>query len=75
MSNENLLKQKKSVELLTGMLIGALLMLLVATIFLSIRKGFMPLTIVPFGLLPIVFLNLNSIREIKKVLNSRKEVL
>lgn len=75
MSSEALLKQKKSIEVLTGMLAGMLLVLLIIGVYLSVNKGFTPLVIIPFTLLPIVLLNLNNLREIKKVLNSRKEML
>lgn len=75
MSTEALLKQKKTIGALTGMLVGALLVLLIVAIILSFEQGFTPLVIIPFALLPIVLLNLNSLKEIKKVLNSRNEVL
>ena len=72
MSTEALLKQKKSIVALTGMLAGALLVLLIIAIILSLQQGFTPLVIIPFALLPIVLLNLNTLKEIKKVLNSRE---
>ncbi len=71
MSNEKLLEQKKAIGFLVGLLTGALLTLLAITIYISINQGFTPLLIVPFALLPILFLNVNTLRGIKKELHSR----
>jgi len=70
-STEKLLEQKKSITFLTGLLIGALLTLLAITTYISINQGFTPLLIVPFALLPILLLNVNTLRGIKKELRSR----
>ena len=75
MSSEALLKQAKTIKVVTGMLAGMLLTLLVIGISMAFRQGFNTFIIIPFGLLPIVFLNLNSLKEIKKELDTRKDVL
>lgn len=79
MSNEALLKQKKTAELAMGMLAGALSVLLVMVVLLAIKKGLdgtsIGLGVIPFALMPIVFLNWNNLKEIKKELNSRKNVI
>jgi|GEM_PF-340689 len=79
MSNEGLLKQKKSIEVVTGTLAGLLTVLLVMIVLLSIKKGLdatsIALSVIPFALMPIVFLNWNNLKEIKKELNSRKNVV
>lgn len=71
MSSEKLLEQKKAIGFLVGLLTGALLALLAITIYISINQGFTPLFIVPFALLPILLLNVNTLRGIKKELRSR----
>jgi Na+-transporting methylmalonyl-CoA/oxaloacetate decarboxylase beta subunit len=71
MSNEKLLEQKKAIGFLVGLLTGALLTLLAITIYISINQGFTPLLIIPFALLPILLLNVNTLRGIKKELHSR----
>ncbi|WP_332369312.1 redox-active disulfide protein 2 [Spirosoma telluris] len=61
------------------MLAGALSVLLVMVVLLAIKKGLdgtsIGLGVIPFALMPIVFLNWNNLKEIKKELNSRKNVI
>ena len=71
LSDEKLLEQKKSITFLVGLLIGALLALLTITIYTSINQGFTPLIIIPFAMLPILFLSVNTLRGIKKEIQSR----
>jgi len=75
MSNEKLLEQKKSIGFLTGVLIGALVTLLAFTLYTSINQGFTPLLVVPLALSPIVFLNLTTLKAIKKEIQARNEVV
>ena len=72
MSTETLLRQSKTMKIMTGILIGMLLLLFVLNIVMISGKGFNPaLMIVPVALLPIVFINVNTVKEIKKELDSR----
>lgn len=76
MSNEALLKQAKSIKVLTGFLAGVLLVLLIVGIVTSFRQGFNTDIAAPFLLLlPIVILNANNLKEIQKELNSREEAM
>lgn len=75
MSVEKLQQQAKTTKLVTGMLAGMLAVLLVMAILLSIKKGFSTLIVVPFALLPIVIINVNSLKQIKKELESRGEAI
>jgi hypothetical protein len=72
LSNEELLKQEKSLKVITYMLAGMLLVLFITNIILTFKKGFSALFAVPIALLPIVIINLNTLKEIKKVLDSRR---
>jgi hypothetical protein len=71
MSTEELLKSEKVIKMLTGMLLGSVTVLLGLGIFLTIRNGFNVLIVVPLALLPVVVLNANSLREIKKEKQAR----
>jgi asparagine N-glycosylation enzyme membrane subunit Stt3 len=75
MSIEKLQQQAKTIKVVTGTLAGMLLVLLVMAIMLSIKKGFSALVIIPFALLPIVVININSLKQIKKELESRRGAL
>ena len=69
---EELQKNKKFIKTITIMLISALSLLLVLTIYITFIKGFTPLLIIPLALSPIVLLNLNSIRSIDKAIKLRE---
>lgn len=71
MSDEELLKSQKSIKTITALLAGMLLFLFSINIFLAFKKGFSTLNAVPIALLPIVIININTLKEIKKELNSR----
>jgi Na+-transporting methylmalonyl-CoA/oxaloacetate decarboxylase beta subunit len=73
LDTETLLKKQRSLKVLTGMLAGMLMVLFALTIFISIKKTFSPLSVVPIALLPIVILNLLNLKTIKKELDSRGE--
>ncbi|MBD2757747.1 redox-active disulfide protein 2 [Spirosoma validum] len=75
MSIEKLQRQAKTIKIATGTLAGMLLVLLVMALFLSIKKGFSALVIIPFALLPILITNVNSLKQIKKELESRGEAI
>ncbi|ATL42745.1 redox-active disulfide protein 2 [Elizabethkingia sp. HX WHF] len=72
LSTEDLLKRQKTIKPLTILLIGTLVVLLVLSIFITIKKGFTALLVVPFALSPIAILNLNNLKSIQKEINSRK---
>jgi len=72
LSVEELLKQQKSIKVVTGMLAGMLISLLVIGIFLTFQKiSFIAFVVIPIALLPIVFLNLATLKKIKQELNLR----
>jgi len=75
LTNEELLKQKKLLYTVSGALAGALSVLIVMIILLSLKKGMTPVTmalsVVPIAILPIVFSNLSQAKLIKKELVTR----
>lgn len=72
MSTEELLKSEKSLKTVTYIFGVALLFLFGLNIFLAVNRGFSASQVIPLALLPILILNLNSLKEIKKELDSRK---
>lgn len=71
-STEDLQKQAKSIRTITYMLSGALLLLFILNIFVTIKKGFSAISAVPVALLPIVIVNVNNLNAIRKELKSRE---
>ena len=65
LSDEALLKREKMVSSVTYTLGGMLLLLLCLGIYLTFKKGFTPLIVVPIALSPIVLTNLGLIKKIK----------
>ncbi|MBO0933756.1 redox-active disulfide protein 2 [Fibrella aquatilis] len=72
MSREELLKQQKSIKFVTGLFIGVLSVLLAITLYQTVTQGFTSLLTVPFALLPILLVNINTLRQIKQELANRK---
>ncbi|TKC07948.1 redox-active disulfide protein 2 [Pedobacter polaris] len=71
LSNEELLKSEKSLKTITAMLAGAILVLFIINVFLAFKKGFSAFSVIPIALLPIVIVNLNSLKEMKEEIKSR----
>lgn len=70
---ESLQKKQKLLKMVTAMLGGMLMVLLVLAIYISFKKGFSALVVVPIALMPILMLNVISIKNIKKELTSREK--
>ncbi len=70
-STEELLKNKKTLIVITGLLAVVLVILLIKTIYSSVTKGYDSLIAVPLALSPIVIINYKKIRDIQKELQSR----
>jgi hypothetical protein len=70
---ESLNKKQKLLKMITAMLGVMLLILLVLAIYVSFKKGFSALIVVPIALMPILMLNVISIKNIQKQLRSREK--
>lgn len=66
MSLEELLQKEKMIKAAIYSLIALNIILLIAVIFLFVKKGFSALFVVPFSMVPIIIINSNSLKEIKK---------
>jgi hypothetical protein len=73
LSNEKLLEQTKSLKALTALLGGMLLVLFFTGGYILSKKGFNVFLIIPLAFLPIVIMNINTLKEIKKELASREK--
>lgn len=74
MSNEALLKRKKTTEVVTGALAALLTMLLMAALFLCVNNNLsvgLPLLMIPLSLSAILFINVADVKAVKKELDSR----
>jgi multidrug efflux pump subunit AcrB len=71
LSDEELLKNEKSLKTITALLLGAILVLFIINIFLAFKKGLSALSAVPIALLPIMIINFNSLKEMKEEIKSR----
>jgi len=74
-STESLIKLEKTTVAVTGVFAGILTVLFVVTILLTFKQGFTPLLIIPFSLLPLLGLNMTSLKKIRQELSVRKTVL
>lgn len=72
-NTESLQKKQKLLKMITGLLGGMLIVLLVLGIYISFKKGFSALVVVPIALMPILMLNVISIKNIGKELKSREK--
>lgn len=78
MSDEALLKRKKTTEVVTGVLAGILTVLLVMAVLLCVKKDLsvgLPLLMMPLALSSILFINVADVRAVKKELQTRNRVL
>ena len=78
MSNEALLKRKKTTEAAASALAGLLTVLLAAALFLCFNKQSsvgLPLLVVALSLSSVVFINFNDVKAVKKELQARNQVL
>lgn len=66
LTNEELLKNEKILKVATYTLACVLLVSFITNLLLTMKKGFSALHVVPIALLPIVIVNLNTLKGIKK---------
>ena len=66
MSNEELLKTEKTLKPITYLLATCIVFLFALNIYLSFTNGFSASQVIPIALLPIVIINFNTLKEIKK---------
>ncbi|MGF7217827.1 hypothetical protein GGR92_004004 [Spirosoma lacussanchae] len=73
-STESLSKLEKTTVAVIGLFAGILTVLFVVTILLTFKQGFTTFLIVPFSLLPLLGLNMASLKKIRQELRARETV-
>lgn len=68
MSNEELLKQEKTLRISTGFLAGCALVMLFCGVYLMVTKErkFNAFLVIPISFIPIIALSAKSLKEIRK---------
>ncbi len=74
MTSEELVKTQKSLKTVTYLFGVILLLLFGLNIFLIANKGFSASNVIPIALLPIFIMNMNTLKEMKKELESREQL-
>jgi hypothetical protein len=72
LSIEQLEKRAKTTKISTGALSGILLVQLAAGIYLTIKQGFNVFIILPVAFLPLVLVNISTLKKIKEEIATRK---
>ena len=71
MSIEELLKKQKTILYIIYFLLAASIILLLIIVFLCQETTLSALMVIPYSLIPIVIVNSNSLKEIKKEITFR----
>ena len=71
MSNEELLKEEKSLKSVIPFFGGIMIALVIAIIFLIVKNGFTTSSIIPFAIFPLFLSSFNKLKEIKKEIEIR----
>lgn len=70
-TNEELISNEKKMKILTIMLMVAILILFFSSFYLTIKKGFSALSVIPIALLPFLIMNINNWNKLKKEKSDR----
>lgn len=71
LSVEELINKEKKLKQGLGVLIGAIAVLFVACIILTVMKGFQVFTVLPVAFLPIVIASFTNLKEVQQEIKSR----
>lgn len=78
MSNDALLKRKKTTQVVASTLAGFITVLLIMAIFLCFKKGLsvgLPFVVICFSLSSIVLITVADVKAVSKELQARNQVL
>ena len=70
-TDEELISNEKKIKGITVMLASVTLLLFLVNIFLTFKRGFSALNVIPIALLPILILNINNWNQLKKERTNR----
>lgn len=71
MNLDELKSKEKKLKLALGILAGAIIVLLIACIIITITKGFEVFTIMPIIFLPIIITSFSGLKKIQEEIKSR----
>lgn len=71
MADEKLLKYEKMLTAIIIIFSVSIVMLLAAVIYINMTRGLSGLTVLPLGIAPILLLNVNNLKEIRKEKKAR----
>lgn len=71
--NEELLKRERRFKIIVLLLAVGLGLLFISALYSTIQRGFTSVLIIPIVLLPILFVNIKRLNNIKKELKSGEE--
>ncbi|MEY8759600.1 redox-active disulfide protein 2 [Chryseobacterium tongliaoense] len=70
-TDEELINNEKKIKVLTIMLMTVIVLLFLSTMFLTFKKGFSALKVIPIALLPVLIMNINNWNKLKKEKSDR----
>lgn len=71
LSDEALLKNEKTLKIVSGLLFGCIVLLFVLVFVIIRKKGFTPLFVLPFSLLAILLPNITNLKAVQKEKRAR----
>lgn len=70
---EGLKKKEKALNISLKVLIGMMIMMVLAGIYLYIKQGFSVFTILPVAFLPILLTNTKNVKKIREMITEREK--
>jgi hypothetical protein len=72
-SLEELKKKAAAQKVVTGIFMGSIIVMLIAGIFITVKnKSFSAFSVTPIAFLPLMIINLNSLKEINKAIAEKE---
>ena len=73
-SLEDLKKKAAAQKVVTGILMGSIIIMLLAGIFITVKnKNFSAFSVTPIAFLPLMIINMNSLKEINKAIAEKEK--
>lgn len=70
---EGLKKKEKALNISLKVLIGMIIVMVLAGIYLAIKQGFSVFTILPVAFLPILMTNIKNVKKIREMIAEREK--
>ena len=66
MTDDELYKQERALKVAVNTMAVACVLMAISSIIVSLRKGFNAITVLPLSFLPLLVINVNSLKEVRK---------